>query len=61
MKDKIVDIAVMQGNAMEKAKELYANLKPMDSLRNIYLCHVSPAMGVHTGPGLIGVAYRIVN
>ena len=60
VKDKNVDIAVMQGNAMEKAKELYSNLKNIGSLRNIYLCHVSPALGVHTGPGLIGIAYRII-
>lgn len=59
-KGKMVEIAVMQGNAMEKARELYTNLKQIHGLRNIYLCHVSPAMGVHTGPGLVGIAYRIL-
>lgn len=60
VKDKMADIAVMQGDAVEMAKELYANLKNIDGLRNIYFCKVSPALGVHTGPGLIGVAYRII-
>jgi len=60
VKGKIADIAVMQGDAMDMANELYSNFKNIDSLRNIYLCSVSPAMGVHTGPGLIGVAYRII-
>jgi DegV family protein with EDD domain len=60
LKDKMADIAVMQGDAMEMAKELYSNLKNVDGLRNIYLCKVSPALGVHTGPGLVGVAYRII-
>ena len=61
VKGKKADIAVMQGSAMEKAKELYVKLKDTHGLRNIYLCHISPALGVHTGPGLIGVAYRILD
>lgn len=61
VKDKMVNIAVLQGNAIEKATELYSNLKNLDGLHNIFLCHISPALGVHTGPGLIGVAYRIIN
>lgn len=61
VKGKLVDIAVMHGNALDKAKELYANLKNIDSIRNIYFSSVSPALGVHTGPGLIGVAYRIID
>jgi len=47
-------------NAMEQAEKLYSNLKNIDNLRNIYLSEVSPALGVHTGPGLIGVAYRVI-
>ena len=60
VKSKIVDIAVMNGNAMEQAEKLYANLKDIDNLRNIYFSKISPVLGVHTGPGLIGVAYRVI-
>jgi fatty acid-binding protein DegV len=50
----------MNGNAMEQAEKLYANLKDIDNLRNIYFSKISPVLGVHTGPGLIGVAYRVI-
>lgn len=52
------DIAILHGGALEQAKNLYASLKNIKGLRNIYLCQISPALGVHTGPGLVGVAYR---
>jgi len=58
--DKRIDIAVLYGNAAEKAKIVHANLKNLKGLRNLYLCQISPALGVHTGPGLVGLAYRII-
>lgn len=61
VKGKIADIAVLQGGAVDLAKSIYDNLKNMEGLRNIFMCQVSPAMGVHTGPGLVGITYRIVN
>ncbi len=60
VKGKRSDIAVMQGGALEKARELYASLKNLEGLRKIYMCQISPVLGVHTGPGLLGVAYRIL-
>jgi fatty acid-binding protein DegV len=30
-------------------------------LCNIYISQISPALGVHTGPGLLGVAYRVID
>lgn len=61
VKNKMADIAVLQGGALEQAKEVYSSLEKMESLRNIYMCHISPALGVHTGPGMFGVAYRIID
>ncbi|MHB1314275.1 MAG: DegV family protein [Christensenellales bacterium] len=60
VKNKIADIAVLQGGALESAKAVFASFKDMIGLRNLYMCHISPALGVHTGPGMFGVAYRIV-
>jgi DegV family protein with EDD domain len=61
IKDKVADIAVLQGGALEKAKEVFDSFKNIEGLRNIYISHISPALGVHTGPGMFGIAYRIVS
>ncbi|MDP4133619.1 MAG: DegV family protein [Bacillota bacterium] len=61
VKDKMFDIAVLQGGALEQAKKVYSSLENIEGLRNIYMCHISPALGVHAGPGLLGVAYRIID
>jgi DegV family protein with EDD domain len=61
VKNKIVNIAVMHGGALEQAKKVYASLENMEGLCNIYMSQISPALGVHTGPGLFGVAYRVID
>lgn len=58
---KLVDIAILEGAAKDKAKELYEIFKDVTGIRNLMMCHVSPAMGVHSGPGLVGLVYRIIN
>ncbi len=57
---KMADVAVLQGGAKDVAKEVFASLKNLNGLRNLYSGQVSPVLGVHTGPGLFGIAYRIV-
>jgi DegV family protein with EDD domain len=59
--NKRVNIAVMHGGALEQAKRVYASLENMAGLCNVYMCQISPALGVHTGPGLLGVAYRVID
>lgn len=60
IKDKLADIAILQGDAKEKAKEVFDMFKNNKGIRNRFMCNVSPAMGVHSGPGLVGVVYRII-
>jgi DegV family protein with EDD domain len=59
--NRMVNIAVMHGGALEQAKRVYASLENVAGLCNIYMCQISPALGVHTGPGLFGVAYRVID
>ena len=59
--NRMVSIAVMHGGAFEQAKRVYASLENVAGLCNIYMCQISPALGVHTGPGLLGVAYRVID
>jgi DegV family protein with EDD domain len=59
--ERTVDIAILQGDAEDKANELFAIYKGKKGVRNIYMCSVSPVMGVHSGSGLVGIVYRIVD
>lgn len=61
IKDKIADIAVLQGGAIDLAKEIFALFTNYEGVRNLHFCEISPALGVHTGPGLVGLTYRIIN
>jgi DegV family protein with EDD domain len=56
MKDKKVNISVYHGAAKEEAlkiKEYFANIP---NVQEIFFGQISPAMVVHTGPGLVGLA-----
>ena len=59
---KSINIAFVHGNAMEEITRIKEDvLSRVQNVKNIYLGPVSPALGVHTGPGLIGIAVQIEN
>ena len=50
------DLAVAYGNCIEEAQQLKEALeKRFAHIHNIYIDEVSPALGVHTGPGVLGM------
>lgn len=49
-------VAVMHGNALEEATALLERLKQLGKVEEFHLGQISPVMGVHTGPGLLGIA-----
>lgn len=65
--NKLIDIAketlnttraklfVLQGGALEEGKKLYDCFVGMPNLSSLNFADISPALGVHTGPGLLGV------
>ncbi|MEX1378074.1 MAG: DegV family protein [Eubacteriales bacterium] len=53
--DKAVSIAVVYGEQIEGAKKLLEQLKEKLNISAAYITQVSPVLGVHTGPGLLGV------
>lgn len=65
--NKLIDIAketlnttkakifVLQGGALEEGRKLYDAFTGMLNLTSINFGDISPALGVHTGPGLLGV------
>ncbi|MEQ7039326.1 DegV family protein [Enterococcus hirae] len=58
---KVFNLAVAHGDAKEEATEMMARLKEeFPQARQIYFGQISPALVVHTGPGLLGVGVQVL-
>ncbi|HCF70126.1 MAG TPA: fatty acid-binding protein DegV [Syntrophomonas sp.] len=57
IKDKPAYLAVMHGGARKEAEEILARLSHLTNVKEIITSDISPALGVHTGPGLLGVSF----
>jgi DegV family protein with EDD domain len=57
IKDKPAYLAVMHGGARKEAEEILARLSHLTNVKEIIASDISPALGVHTGPGLLGVSF----
>lgn len=55
-----INLAVMHGGAQEEARKLKEGLERLPNLKEVFFGQISPALGIHTGPGLIGVAFHEV-
>lgn len=52
-----VRVAVMHGNALNEAMGILNSLKGEANITEIFPGQVGPVVGVHTGPGLVGVGF----
>lgn len=59
-KGKTINLAVAHSDALEEAKVLYQELLESTSvkIKESWFGQIGPVMGVHAGPGLIGVCYE---
>lgn len=55
-KGKTINLAIIHGGAEEEAKSLMDTVKKLMNVKEAFISQISPALGVHTGPGLIGFA-----
>lgn len=54
-----VELAIAHGDAYQQALDIQAELQSLiKGIGQIYIGPVSPALGVHTGPGLIGICVQ---
>jgi DegV family protein with EDD domain len=54
-----VNLAVAHGNALDDANEIKKEMTDqLKSVSRVFVGPVSPALGVHTGPGLIGICVQ---
>lgn len=55
-----ISLAFAHGMALEELTKLVEDLKAkLTTIKEIYVGPCSPALGVHTGPGLLGIAIQI--
>ena len=50
-----INLAIVQGQAMEDAQNLLEKLKQMLNINMSVIRPVSPVLAIHTGPGLLGI------
>ncbi len=50
-------VAVMHANALDKAEVLRNRISSQFDCAELFITEFTPVMGVHTGPGLFGVAF----
>ncbi len=55
IKDGLYKVDVMHADAKDEALEIFDKLKGLPNVKDALLGEISPAMVVHSGPGLIGV------
>jgi DegV family protein with EDD domain len=56
-KGRALHVAVMHADALEEAESFKNRISTQFECREIFITEFTPVMGVHTGPGLIGVAF----
>ena len=54
LKENKCNVWVLHGHSEEDCKYLYNSFKDLDNINNIETGSIGPALGVHTGPGLVG-------
>ena len=52
---------VLHGGVLEEAKRFLESIKNLDNILSLDISQISPALGVHGGPGLLGLAIQKVN
>lgn len=55
------NVWVLQGGALDEAKALKETIKDLKNVASVDLSQISPALGVHGGPGLLGLAIQNIN
>jgi len=57
IKGQPLHVAVMHADALDKARKLENEISKRFNCTELFITEFTPVMGVHTGPGVIGVAF----
>ncbi|UCG54192.1 MAG: DegV family protein [Dehalococcoidia bacterium] len=58
-KEQSIHVAIMHANVIKRAKLLERQISSRFNCIEIFITEFTPVMGVHTGPGVIGVAFYV--
>ncbi|HZK52647.1 MAG TPA: DegV family protein [Desulfosporosinus sp.] len=54
-KDGRYNVAIVHGGAEQEARNLWQKARELPNINDLLFNQISPVMGVHTGPGLVGI------
>lgn len=57
VKEHHINLAVVHGGAPQEFELLLKRLKGLPNIKEIVASQITPVLGVHTGPGLLGVCF----
>ncbi|MEN6349492.1 MAG: DegV family protein [Syntrophomonas sp.] len=57
VQDKAINLAILHGGALKECEAMVERLRKLPNIKEIITSDISPALGVHTGPGLLGVSF----
>jgi DegV family protein with EDD domain len=57
VQDKQVKLAFVHGGAHKEFEALKTRFNKLPNIKELITSDISPALGVHTGPGLLGVCF----
>ncbi len=60
VKDKPFNLAILHGGAKAESEAILDRIRSFPNLKEVITSDISPALGVHTGPGLLGVCFHEV-
>lgn len=49
------NVAIVHGGAEQEGRKLLENARQLPNIKQLLFNQISPVMGVHTGPGLVGI------
>jgi len=49
------NVAIVHGGAEQEARKLWQKARELPNIKDLLFNQISPVMGVHTGPGLVGI------
>lgn len=58
VKDKPINLAILHGGAPVEFEKLVQRLRNLPNIKDLVMSDISPALGVNTGPGLLGIAIQ---
>ncbi len=58
--EKEINLAVVHGGAQQECQKLAERLRKLPNIKELMSSDISPVLGVHTGPGLLGVCFHEV-